>query len=492
MSLPVNIGEALADPALLGAALGPIETFEAWLAVLKAADGLPLDRSERRAFAAVSGSRKPPRQKVRELWAIVGRRAGKSRIAAAMAVFEALFVDHAGKLAPGETGYVLALAASKAQATTIFNYALAFIQSSPVLSQQLVSATTDEIRLAGNIVIAVHPNNFRTVRGRTLLAAIFDEVAYWRDETSAAPDIETYRAVLPALSTTGGPLIGISSPYRQIGLLHARFRDHFGKETPDILVVRGATEQFNPTIDRSLIRRAREDDPVAANAEWDGQFRADIPQFLDDAAIDAAIDTARPLELPPRAGVTYRAFTDASAARHDAFTLCIGHREDDVFVADVVRGRKPPFDPKSVAADYAALAREYGCREITGDSYAGEWVAGEFRDALMAYRRSDLTRSELYLEALPHFMRGAVRMPDIAQLVRELRLLERRTSRSGRDAVNHPVGGSDDYSNSLAGCLWLALRKPKYERSGVGGIVCGEARIERRATPAAGLFMGGR
>jgi hypothetical protein len=63
-----------------------------------------------------------------------------------------------------------------------------------MLAAQIVSATTDEIELQGNVVIAVHSNSFRTVRGRTLLACVFDETAFWRDETTANPDVETFLA----------------------------------------------------------------------------------------------------------------------------------------------------------------------------------------------------------------------------------------------------------------------------------------------------------
>ncbi|MEI9899645.1 MAG: hypothetical protein WDN31_05285 [Hyphomicrobium sp.] len=41
-------------------------------------------------------------------------------------------------------------------------------------------------------------------------------------------------------------------------------------------------------------------------------------------------------------------------------------------------------------------------------------------------------------------------MPDLPQLIRELRLLERRTHRSGKDTVDHGSGGSDDYANVLS------------------------------------------
>ena len=222
----VDISAALADPNLLGASFpGLDESWQTWLAVLKAAFGAPLNRKERRAFESVAGARGSPARRVRELWCLIGRRGGKSRVAAALAVYVAACASHAGKLASGETGMVLILAASKQQASTVFNYCRGLLESSPVLSSLIDTVTADEIRLKSGIIIAVHTASFRTVRGRTLLACIFDEVAFWRDETGANPDLEVYRAVIPALMTTKGMLIGISSPYRRRGLLHDRHRD---------------------------------------------------------------------------------------------------------------------------------------------------------------------------------------------------------------------------------------------------------------------------
>jgi hypothetical protein len=51
---------------------------------------------------------------------------------------------------------------------------------------------------------------------------VLDEVSFWRDDTTANPDIETYRAILPSLATTNGLLVGISTPYRKMGLLHQK------------------------------------------------------------------------------------------------------------------------------------------------------------------------------------------------------------------------------------------------------------------------------
>lgn len=451
-----TIGEALADPRLLGAALGPTATWTMWLIVLRAAFGEQLTDDELVEFARVAGSRVPPAQRVRELWCIVGRRGGKSRVAAAVVVFIALFLDHS-KLAPGETGHVVCLSASMAQAELIRSYCLGFLAKSPILRQHIVNSTGTEIVLRDNITISVLATNFRSIRGRTILAAVFDESAFWRDETSASPDVETYRAVMPSLVASGGMLVGISSPYRRLGLVHAKHQHHFGKDDADVLVVQGASKLFNPTIDQALIAKAYEDDPEAAASEWGAEWRRDLAALLDDGIIDAAIEHSRPLELPPRRDVRYFAFADPSGGRHDAFTLCCGHLDvDKRFICDVIRGRAPPFDPQEVVNEYSALCRSYGLRELTGDAYSASWCQSAHSAAKMTYHTAKLAKSGIYLESLPMWNRGMVSIPNIPQLVRELRLLERRTHRSGKDSVDHGSNGSDDFANAVCGAMWVA------------------------------------
>jgi hypothetical protein len=160
-----------------------------------------------------------------------------------------------------------------------------------------------------------------------------------------------------------------------------------------VLVVNGATELFNPTIDQAKIARELADDPEAARSDWMAEFRSGLSALLDDAVIDDAIDYARPLELPPRQGLKYHGFVDASAGRGDAFTCCIGHCQDNKenarFVCDVIRGRSAPFDdPQAVAQEYVQLANAYSCNAITGDNYSGEWVANAFRNGAQRYEVS--------------------------------------------------------------------------------------------------------
>ena len=459
-ALPIDA--ALRDPNLLGAALGDPSTWSTWIAVLKAAFARQLTPPEWQLFDRVAGGRQPPPKPVRELWAICGRRSGKSRMAGAVAAYVGTCLKHRDKLAPGERGMILTLSPSKAQADTVHGYTEAFVTGSAILRQRVKDVTAEQIKLDGNLVIGTHTNSFRTIRGRTLLACVFDEAAFWRDEASANPDLAVYTAVLPMLLRTGGMLIGISTPYRRVGLLHQKHRDCFGKNDPSILVVQGPTTVFNPTINEAAIAAARASDPRGAVSEWDAEFRSDLNAFLDDASIDAAIDYARPLELPQQPETAYHAFTDATGGGPDTFTLCVGHVEKGSgrFVCDLVRGSRG-HDLPATAATFAQLAREYGCRTVTGDNYGKGWVQGAFLAAGVEYRRCQWVRSDLYLDGLPLFLRGQVSIPDHPDLVRELRLLERRTARSGKDTVDHGVGGHDDHANALFGAMSLATQPPR-------------------------------
>jgi hypothetical protein len=69
-------------------------------------------------------------------------------------------------------------------------------------------------------------------------------------------------------------------------------------------------------------------------------------------------------------------------------------------------------------------------------------------------------KSEIYQEFLPllNSRRAALLKHD--GLERQLLLLERRTSRGGRDAIDHPRGGRDDLANAVAGALVMVQRGP--------------------------------
>src|SRR4051794_34972269 len=115
---------ALSSPEYLGGddLLGG-DTWMPWRPILIAALGEPLLPAERKLFTELTGGReREPGEPVEELWAICGRRAGKSRATATLAAYMASAFDFRGILAPGQVALVPVMAASREQASEVFNY----------------------------------------------------------------------------------------------------------------------------------------------------------------------------------------------------------------------------------------------------------------------------------------------------------------------------------------------------------------------------------
>jgi hypothetical protein len=236
------IREALTDHALLGSVLRG-DSWSSWRTLLIASMGEPLDKVERKAFKRMTGGRKrEPRQRVDELWAVIGRRGGKTRAAAMLSVYLSAMCDHRETLALGERGLVLFLAQTQQTAQRAFDYAAAVFDALPMLAGYVESRTADTLRLKTGIDLQIRAASFRGLRGVTAVAVIADECAFWySDETSANVDSAILTAVRPALATTGGPLIVISSPYGKRGEMFKAYRQHYGPDgDPRILVAQAA------------------------------------------------------------------------------------------------------------------------------------------------------------------------------------------------------------------------------------------------------------
>jgi hypothetical protein len=194
-----SIIDTLDDPALFQPWF-PGPSWNAWRVILKAAFCIPLDQEELVTFRELAGDRPPPERQVRELWVIAGRRAGKDSIASVIAAHIATFFGHADRLRPGERALVLNLATDRDQAKICLNYVRSFFTDIPMLSALIQRETSGGFELANSVDIAIATNNFRAVRGRAVLAAILDEVAFYQSDTSTSPDTETYRALTPGLA----------------------------------------------------------------------------------------------------------------------------------------------------------------------------------------------------------------------------------------------------------------------------------------------------
>ncbi len=450
----MTILDAIEDEQLFRPLFKDLSTWKSWLVVLKASDGLPMTAEEVQLFRKLTGRQTPPTAPVQEFWLVIGRRGGKSFVISLKTIHLACFRDYRPFLGPGERGVIMIVATDRKQSRVIMRYLTAILESVPMLAAMIIRQDSESIDLNNGISIEITTASYRTIRGYTVVAALCDEIAFWRSEDSANPAEEILAALRPAMATIPGAiLIGIGSPYRRSGVMYDAWRRHYGKDSP-VLVFQADTRTMNPTVPQSVIDRAMELDPAAAQAEYLAQFRSDVGSFLDLDLIEKAVEVGR-RERAPLHSFTYTAFVDPSGGSHDSFTLAVGHRDEERLVLDVLRGIKPPFDPSAVVKEYCDLLKSYRIYSVTGDRYAGAWVSEQFQRHGVHYRHSDLTKSELYLESLPLFAQGCVDLLDYQPLLMELQQLERRTSRSGRDSVDHPPGGRDDHANACCGVLTL-------------------------------------
>lgn len=447
-----TIIDALEDPRLLRPLFKDLGTWRAWIAFLKAAFGIPLEEAELQTFRRCTGRQAPPAGAFAEVYAIVGRRGGKSFMSAVIACYLALFHDWRQYLAPGETAWVMVIATDREQARNILNYIKGILASSKLLRDEVESDLSWEINLRNQVGIKIGTCSYRALRGYTVVAAICDELAYWRSE-GANPAQEVLNALRPSLATIpGGMIVGISSPYGKSGPLYDAFREGWGQADPDVLIWKAPTQTMNPTIKSAVIDRAIRADYASARAEWMAEFREDLETFLLTDVIEGAIISDR-RELPVVAGANYQAFCDPSGGRSDAFTLAIAHRNatSGKIILDKVAEAIPPFRPTDVVAEYAATLKTYHCHSVSGDKYAGEWVASAFREQGISFEAAEKSKSELYLEFEPLMAQGMVELLENRRLFAQLRGLERKTRTGGRDVVDHYPGGHDDLANAVAG-----------------------------------------
>jgi hypothetical protein len=461
----ITLREALNDPALLGHAL-PCDSWLRWRVLLIASMGEALTDSEREIFKQLTGRDHEPNQRVEEFVCVKGRRAGgSSATGKALIPYLAGLCEHP-TLAPGERGILLCIAADQRQADVILDYAEAAFRGSPILTQLIEARTQRELRLSNNITIEVRAADFRRLRGLTFIGCIADEVAFWMNEESSNPDTEILNAIRPGLATTSGPLFLISSPYSRKGELWRTYRKHFGASgDAAILVAQGSSRTFNSTLPQSVVDRAYERDAASAAAEYGGEFRKEIEEFVNLEAVMACVSPGV-LERGREYYKVYHAFCDPSGGSSDSFTLAIGHKNLDtkMMIVDAIREQKPPFSPEQVTAEFALLLKAYGVGKVIGDKYGGEFPKELFGKHGIRYEQSAQPKSELYLGLLAAINSRRVALLDNARLISQLVGLERRTARSGRDSIDHGPNQHDDVCNAVAGLCAAAINKyPGYD-----------------------------
>jgi len=436
------------------------ESWHSWEVFLAAVFGLPIAPGpDLELYRLCTGRDETPVEPCREVFCVSGRRSGKSRIASLLAVWQSAFRDWSGILGPGERGKAVIVAVDRAQARTIRDYVGGLLHGSPSLKALIQSEQRESIALTTGIDIDIMTANYRSIRGRTIVFAAMEELAFWSpSEMSSNPAKEIYNALKPSLATVpGGLLVGISTAYSRSGLLWEKVQKFHGKPGATIAWV-SDSRTMNPMLSQEMIDEEIEADPSAARAEWMSIFRDDVESFLGQELLRSAIVPGRVADLPlgsaPAVG-----FIDPSGGRQDSYTAAVASMTSDGrIVVHAFREAKPPFSPEATTAAFADFFKGYNVTTVIGDRWGGEWVNEMWRKAAtkIEVKVAEQTASDIYLTFLALISSGRVELPDNPRLTAQFLQLERRVRPGGRDQVTHPPGLHDDLCNSVAGAVVAA------------------------------------
>jgi hypothetical protein len=446
----MNIIKAIKDKNLFKPFLkdgqGKLSTWLNWMVALRCLYGLPIKKDKNLALIKeCTGRNSLPPDGFDTALLLTGRRSGKSKISAIIGAYESTLSGREKLLSKGELGMVAILAPTKKQGRIVKNYLRAVFEETPILENEIVNETAEGFSLSNGVLVEICVGDWRSIRGYTLLAAIVDEVCFFGldAESKVRSDTELIRAIKPALATTKGRLICISSPYAKKGWAFNQWKKYFGNNDGKVLIWNCPSKTMNPTLSQSIIDDAMEEDRAAALSEYMGQFRDDIALFLPREVIEGVVIKGRK-ELLPRSVIQYFSFVDVSGGRSDDAALAIAHKSERKVIIDFTKRYLPPFNPNSVVQSMADELKRYGLHQTTGDNYAAEYTAQAFQAFGVKYKKSEKVKSQLYLELLPRLCSGEIELLDDELTINQLANLERRTRSGGKDIVDHPQGGHDD------------------------------------------------
>lgn len=225
-----------------------------------------------------------------------GARIGGSYLSALRALHLATTVS-LERMAPGEVASAIIVAPDLRLARQTLRFALGAARSTPELASAIASETEDSFTLSlgrHDVVIECLPatRGGTATRGRSLVAAVFSECAFFRDADFVVNDEELYRAVLPRIMP-GGQLVIESTPWAEAGLLYQLFADNFGAPKTALAVDAPTLTMRDDEHTRGIVEMEYERDPENARREFGAEFMtAGSGLFFDAEALERCLEVA--------------------------------------------------------------------------------------------------------------------------------------------------------------------------------------------------------
>lgn len=405
------------------------------------------------------------------LVAVCGARGGKSYLLGALySLYRALTAD-LNTLAAGELAVALLVAPDMRLARQGLRYALGATKSVPALARLLVSESSDAFTLqrpdGRSVSVEVLPatRGGSALRGRSLVSAVLDEAAFFRDDQFAVNDTEVFKAVAPRI-LPGGMVVVASTPWAEVGLLHGEFTRNHGAPRTAIAAHAPTLLLRDDARTRSIVERERERDPDNAKREFDAQFTgAGTGLFFDSKVVSACLDR----ELDPMSGTDPKLVATIGGdfgLVKDASAFVVLHHTTDcslVRVAEVLEMRPKPGQPlklEDVCEAGAELAKRHGQQSVYVDHHlltvAREMIQGV---NLIAAPGGQTGKLETHRSAKDVLNAGAVKIPGAyRRLAAQLSDITSRPTSGGGLTISSPrrAGVHGDIASAFVLACWAA------------------------------------
>jgi len=381
----------------------------------------------------------------------LGRRSGKSRLAAIWATYDAIVGDYAGCLPPGERRYIICVASNRDQAGIVYRYIRGFFEL-PILAELVVNETSEELWLANNVCIKVLPCSSRAVRGLADSTIILDELAHYVDtEDGDQAGRRVYNALFPSLAQFGdkGKLIAISTPWGKRGIFWQVWQQA-QKGAAGMAGFRYSTGEMNPTISKEWLESQRLKEPDVFASEYEAEFQDAASALLPADAVRACV--VRSERTPYQQGMSYLLALDP-AFTNDSFAFAVCHEEGDNserVVLDYIDRLEPPVSFVEACELAQQLSQAYGHARVITDQYCAAPLEQALREKglTVELKPFDATRKQHVFASLSALIRAGRLELYPGPVVDELLRLKRVLTPSGMRV--EASSGHDDLATALA------------------------------------------
>jgi len=367
-----------------------------------------------------------------ELVLVIGRRSGKTYLAAAVGAYETYKLllkgnpqDYYG-IPPGKEIGIISVATDKDQAGILYRDVSAYFSACGFFAPYTANNTQTYARFQTPADIdhsgryADNPGgraslrvSFRSciakgLRGPGNMIIILDELAHFTDGTQQSSAQAVYDAITPSTATFSqkdphdstvpigvveGRILSISSPLGRQGQFYKLYQMAMGggHASQDMLSIQAPSWEVNPTIPASYFASKYVKDPTVFFTEFGGEFSDRTRGWIEreDDLIECVDVAHRPMTQAPAkrphfVGIDLGLVGDGSAIAIGHIEMLEGQSKIVLDVVDQIKAGEGQYE-KSERLDFDDVARwvyDYSRRFYMAEGLFDQWAGIPFEQAL--------------------------------------------------------------------------------------------------------------